>query len=56
MLYLRFDGKLIVTTDELLDNWLIFIEAYNGYIWGGGDNYFVDLSIIPPSESLARFE
>ena len=54
--YLRYDGKLIVTTDEILENWLVYIEAFNSFSWGGARDYFVDLSTIPPSESLAKFE
>ena len=56
VLNLRFDGKLLVNSEEVFDNWLIFIEAFNGEIWGGGQDYLLDLSILKPAESLARFK
>ena len=52
---LSFDGKLLISTDLVLENWLVFIEVSNGEKWGGGENYFADVSTVLPSESLAGF-
>ena len=56
VVHLKFDGKLVVNTEEVLSNWLIFIEASNGDKWGGGEKYFVDLSTLAPKNSLAGFK
>lgn len=41
-------GILEVETNRKIQNELVFVEAFNGEIWGGADNYLVDFSWEPP--------
>ena len=33
---------------------MIYVEAYNGEMWGGGNNYLVDLTLRAPIVSIVE--
>lgn len=39
-----FTGQLTVTQERNISNELVFIEAFNGHVWGGAENYLLDFS------------
>jgi hypothetical protein len=40
-------GKFVTTsqTSQQIENYLIYIQAFNSMIWGGGTSYVIDLSL-----------
>lgn len=37
-----------VEANQMIQNELVFVEAFNGEVWGGADNYLVDFSYLAP--------
>ena len=41
---MNYAGVLITSAKENIQNDLIYIEAFNGFVWGGATDYLIDYS------------
>ena len=55
VMYMAFGGNLIISTEQILSNWLVTVNASNGEVSGGYQDYLIDISTIAPANSLAGF-